>query len=340
MSFFRFSRGLASLPQIITRREIRKGKGLTYEPKLAHGQVEPPKLPKRDPTTGWNTKSRRVGAIAVKLGMTQDWNEFGEFVPLTVVRMADNIVTQLKTTEKEGYEAIQIGGGNQKLKRLTKPLKGHFAKHDLDPKKELVEFKITADARLLPGTKILANHFVAGQKIDVSGITIGKGTQGAMRRWGFRGQPATHGVSLTHRSLGATGNRQNPGKVFKNKKMAARMGNCKRTVMNVLVHKIDTEQQLLYLKGQIPGPAGKFVHIRDAYKYEFEMIPPFPTYIPKEGVEVPNITVAKYKPSMIGAESSENRMENERQYRKKAFEESSLERLRDALQRLKTNKDR
>ena len=208
----------------------------------------------------------RSGLIARKLGMTRIYTEEGAQVPVTVLKVDNVHVVAHKTTEKDGYSAVQLGSGTPKIKRLTKAERGHFAKAKVEPKRKLQEFRVPADMTMPVGSEVTADHFVAGQFVDVTGTTKGKGFAGGMKRWNFGGLRATHGVSVSHRSIGSTGNRQDPGKVFKNKKMPGHLGVETVTTQNVQVVKTDAERGLILLKGSVPGAPGGWVSLRDAVK--------------------------------------------------------------------------
>jgi large subunit ribosomal protein L3 len=177
-------------------------------------------------------------------------------------------VTAQRTLERDGYVALQLGAGAKKAKNTTKAERGHFAKALVEPKSHVVEFRVSEDNLIDVGAEFTADHFVPGQKVDVSGLTVGKGFAGAMKRWNFKGLRATHGVSVSHRSHGSTGQRQDPGKVFKNKKMAGHMGQDNITTLNLTVFRVDVERGLILLKGAVPGTEGTFVKIRDAIKHK------------------------------------------------------------------------
>jgi large subunit ribosomal protein L3 len=208
----------------------------------------------------------RTGVIARKVGMTRFFAEDGSDVPVTVLALEGCQVIAQRTKDKDGYVALQLGAGAKKAKRTSKALRGHFAKALVEPKRTVAEFRVSEDNLIDVGAEITADHFLAGQKVDVSGVTVGKGFQGGMKRWNFGGLRATHGVSVSHRSLGSTGNRQDPGKTFKNKKMAGHLGQEKVTTMNVTVFRVDAERGLIMLKGSTPGTEGSWVKIRDAVK--------------------------------------------------------------------------
>lgn len=218
----------------------------------------------------------RSGLIAQKLGMTRLFTEAGEHVPVTVLKVEACQVVGVKTAERDGYTAVQLGVGRPKVKNLSKAERGHFAKAKVEPKSKLVEFRVSADALLEVGAELSAAHFLAGQFVDVTGTTIGKGFAGVMKRWNFRGLRATHGVSVSHRSHGSTGNRQDPGRVFKGKKMAGHLGHERVTTQNIKVVSTDAERGLILVKGAVPGPEGSFVLVRDAVKRKAPDKLPFP----------------------------------------------------------------
>src|SRR3546814_5517008 len=192
----------------------------------------------------------RTGVIAKKMGMTRLFKDDGRHVPVTVLALEGCQVVAQKTADRDGYVAVQLGAGTAKAKNISKPERGHFAKAEVEPKARVVEFRVSEDALLDVGTELSADHFVAGQYVDITGNTQGKGFAGAMKRWNFGGLRATHGVSVSHRSHGSTGNRQDPGRVFKNKKMAGHMGARNRTQQNLEIVRTDAERGLLFVKGR------------------------------------------------------------------------------------------
>jgi len=208
----------------------------------------------------------RTGLLAKKLGMTRLFRDDGTHVPVTVLHLDEVQVVAARTEEKDGYNAVQLGWGRAKVKNVSKPNKGHFAAAKVEPKAKLAEFRVDADALLQPGAMLSAAHFMVGQRVDVVGTSKGKGFAGAMKRWNFAGLEATHGVSISHRSHGSTGNRQDPGKTFKNKKMAGHLGVERVTTLNLEVAAVDAEKGLLMLKGAVPGAKGGWVLVRDAVK--------------------------------------------------------------------------
>ena len=195
----------------------------------------------------------RTGIIAKKIGMTQLYNEFGEHIPVTVLHVDNVQVVAQRTVEKEGYSALQLGFGERKAKNVSKSVRGHFAKAQIAPKQKIIEFRISPENAVDVGATLSAAHFVSGQFVDVVGVSKGKGFAGAMKRHNFSGLEASHGVSISHRSHGSTGQRQDPGKVFKGKKMAGHMGDRRVTVQNLKIVKSDGERGLIYIRGAVPG---------------------------------------------------------------------------------------
>jgi large subunit ribosomal protein L3 len=224
-------------------------------------------------------KTGRTGLIAKKLGMSRLFNEDGSTVPVTLLHVDNVRVVAKRTADKDGYEAVQLGIGDAKPKNVSKANKGHFAKAGVEAPKKVVEFRVGSDAVLEPGAKLSAEHFVKGQKVDVTGVTVGKGFAGGMKRWNFAGLEASHGVSISHRSLGSTGNRQDPGKTFKNKKMAGHLGVERVTTQNLEVAGVDAEKGLVLIKGAVPGAKGGYVLIRDAVKRARHADAPFPAAV-------------------------------------------------------------
>jgi large subunit ribosomal protein L3 len=218
----------------------------------------------------------RSGLIAQKVGMTRVFTEDGTHVPVTVLKIDGCRVVSTRSEEKDGYTAVQLGAGLAKVKNVNKAQRVQFANAKVEPPKKLVEFRVTPDAMLEVGTELAASHFIAGQYVDVTGTSIGKGFAGAMKRWNFRGLEASHGVSVSHRSHGSTGQRQDPGKVFKGKKMAGHLGDVQVTTQSLTIVSTDDERGLILVKGSIPGSAGGWVLIRDAVKRKAPEGLPFP----------------------------------------------------------------
>ncbi|MFC3302785.1 50S ribosomal protein L3 [Parvularcula lutaonensis] len=231
----------------------------------------------------------RTGLIGKKLGMTRLYTAEGTHVPVTVVSLENCQVVSHRTAEKDGYTALQLGAGTAKLKRVSKPMRGHFAKAKVEPKRKLAEFRVPEDAMIEVGSTMTADHFVAGQRVDVVGTSIGKGFAGGMKRHNFGGLRASHGVSISHRSHGSTGQCQDPGKVFKGKKMAGHMGDVRVTTQNLEVVKTDVARGLVMIKGAVPGSAGSWVLIKDAIKKPLPEDAPRPGAFaaPNEEVEAP-----------------------------------------------------
>jgi large subunit ribosomal protein L3 len=227
----------------------------------------------------------RTGVIAKKLGMTRFFDEDGAHVPVTVLSLEGCQVTAQRTKDKDGYVALQLGAGSKKAKNESKAMRGHFGKAQVEPKAVVAEFRVDEDGLIDVGAEFTADHFVPGQKVDIQGVTIGKGFAGAIKRWHFGGLRATHGVSVSHRSHGSTGQRQDPGKVFKNKKMAGHLGQDNRTTQNITVWRVDVERGLILVKGAVPGAEGSFVKVRDAIKKALPKDAPKPGGIRKAHAE-------------------------------------------------------
>ena len=218
----------------------------------------------------------RCGVIARKLGMSRVFDETGEHIPVTVLRLEDVEVLSIKSLDKDGYTAVQLGFNNKKPKNISKPLKGIFAKSKSLPKEKIAEFRVSQEALLKVGDKLGVNHFIKGQKVDVVGISQGKGFSGAMKRHNFGGMQASHGVSISHRSHGSTGNSQDPGRTWKGKKMAGHYGNVRKTIQNLKVVKLVEEENLILIQGSVPGSKNGVVLMKDAVKCKAPENVPFP----------------------------------------------------------------
>jgi len=227
--------------------------------------------------------NQRTGLIAKKLGMTRFFDDAGQHVPVTVLSLDGCQVTGQRTQEKDGYVALQLGAGAKKPKNTSQAMRGHFAKAQVEPKRVVAEFRVGEDGLIEVGAELTADHFLPGQKVDIQGVTVGKGFAGAMKRWNFGGMRATHGVSVSHRAHGSTGQRQDPGKTFKGKKMAGHLGQETVTTLNVTVWKIDAERGLILVKGAVPGTEGSYVKIRDAVKVALPAEAPRPGGFRKAG---------------------------------------------------------
>src|SRR6516165_2138645 len=219
----------------------------------------------------------RSGVLAQKVGMTRLFTEAGEHVPVTVLRLGNCQVVAHRTEEKNGYVAVQLGAGVRKVQRTTKAERGNFAVAKVERKRKLAEFRVDADALIPIGAEITADHFVVGQFVDVTGTSTGKGWAGGMKRWNFAGLRASHGVSISHRSIGGTGGRQDPGKTFKNKKMSGHLGVERVTTLNLKVMQTDVERGLILVEGAVPGIKGGWITVRDAVKKRL------PADVPKPG---------------------------------------------------------
>jgi len=228
----------------------------------------------------------RTGVIAKKMGMTRLFQADGRHVPVTVLHLDGVQVVGRREMDSDGYTAVQLGAGSAKAKNVAKPQRGHFGKAEVEPKAKVVEFRVAEDALLDLGATLSADHFVAGQMVDIQGVTQGKGFQGGMKRWGFGGLRATHGVSVSHRSLGSTGQRQDPGKVFKNKKMAGHMGAKNRTQQNLEIVRTDAARGLLFVKGSVPGSKGGWLEVKDSVKIARPETAPYPAGLVENAKEI------------------------------------------------------
>jgi len=221
----------------------------------------------------------RSGLIAQKMGMTRVFKDSGEHVPVTVLQVDNCQVVAVRSKDQDGYTALQLGVGKAKVSRVSQPMRGHYARANVEPKRKLEEFRVSDDAVVEVGSEILVSHFVAGQYVDVTSRSIGKGFAGAMKRHNFSGLRASHGVSISHRSHGSTGQCQDPGRVFKGKKMAGHMGDTQVTIQNLEVVSTDTDRGLILVKGAIPGAQSGWVRIKDAVKKVMPNDLPFPAAI-------------------------------------------------------------
>ena len=228
----------------------------------------------------------RSGLIAQKVGMTRIYTDAGEQVPVTVLKLDTCQVVAHRTEDKNGYTAVQLGSGLAKVKNTSKAERGHFAKAEVEPKRKVVEFRVSPDNLIEIGAELTAEHFVVGQFVDVSGMSIGKGFAGVMKRHNFGGGRATHGNSVSHRVHGSTGQRQDPGKVFKNKKMAGHMGDARVTTQNLKVVRTDVERGLIMVEGAVPGAKGGWIEVRDAVKRALPKEAPFPGAFKARGAAV------------------------------------------------------
>jgi large subunit ribosomal protein L3 len=227
----------------------------------------------------------RTGLLAQKLGMTRIFTADGEHLPVTVLKLDNCQVVAVRRQDSDGYDAVQLGNGTAKVKNVGKAMRGHFAKAKIEPKRRLAEFRVSTDALLEVGQELSPEHFVPGQYVDVAGVTIGKGFAGSMKRHHYHGLRATHGVSVSHRSHGSTGNSQDPGRVFKGKKMAGHMGDRRRTQQNLRIVSTDVEEGLILVRGAVPGAKGGWVRIIDAVKHPMPEDAPFPAGLRASGAE-------------------------------------------------------
>jgi len=252
----------------------------------------------------------RTGLIAKKLGMTRIFDEDGRAVPVTALQLEDCQVVAQRTEEKDGYTAVQLGAGKRKVKRTTKAMRGHFAKSKVEPKQKMAEFRISPENMVDVGAELGVNHFVNGQFVDVVGTSIGKGFAGAMKRHNFGGMRASHGVSISHRAHGSTGQCQDPGKVFKGKKMAGQMGNTQITTQNLKVVALDEEAGLILVKGAVPGSKNGWVLVSDAVKKAFPEGVPTPAGLKQTAAaEQENNEVATDAPAEEAAATEESKGE-------------------------------
>ena len=238
----------------------------------------------------------RSGIIAKKLGMSRVFTDAGDHVPVTVLQVEGCQVVAHRTQEKNGYTALQLGVGKAKVKNVSKAERGRFAVAHVEPKMRLAEFRVAEDKMIPVGAEITADHFAVGQYVDVTGVTIGKGFAGGMKRWNFGGLRATHGVSISHRSIGSTGGRQDPGKTWKNKKMAGHMGTDRVTTQNLRVVRTDPERGLILVEGAVPGHAGGWIAVRDAVKKPLPKDAPLPGKFrvhPEAAAAAPSAEAAK-----------------------------------------------
>ena len=228
----------------------------------------------------------RTGLLVQKIGMTRRFDDSGVHLPITVLKLDNVQVVAQRTEDTDGYNAVQMGWGKAKVKNVSRAMSGHFAKAKVEPKRKLTEFRVDADGLVDVGAEFSANHFVAGQFVDVCGTTIGKGFAGGMKRHGFSGLRASHGVSINHRSLGSTGQCQDPGKVFKGKKMAGHMGDVRVTTQNLQVVDVDEQRGLILIRGSVPGAKGGFVRITDAIKKTRPDEAPYPAGLKSDDSQI------------------------------------------------------
>jgi large subunit ribosomal protein L3 len=248
----------------------------------------------------------RTGVIAKKMGMMRLFNEDGRHVPVTVLALEGCQVVGARRAEKDGYYAVRLGAGVRKAKNVNKPQRGEFAKAQVEPKARVAEFRVDDENGLLPvGAAISAEHFVAGQMVDITGKTQGKGFAGGMKRWGFGGMRASHGVSISHRALGSTGQRQDPGKVFKNKKMAGHMGDKQRTQQNLEVVRTDAARGLIFIKGSVPGAKNGWLMIKDSVKIAAPEGLPFPGALISANDQVEDVAVIEENIAATEVEATE-----------------------------------
>ena len=255
--------------------------------------------------SGSQTERRRAGVIAEKLGMTRVFAEDGRHVPVTVLKLDGCKVTAQRTEESDGYSAVQLGAGTAKVKNVTSAMRGHFAQARVEPKRTVAEFRVSSDALIDVGQEIAADHFATGQFVDVVGTSIGKGYAGGMKRHNFGGLRASHGVSVSHRAIGSTGQCQDPGKVFKGKKMPGQMGAVRRTVQNLEVVSTDAERGLILVRGGVPGPESGIVFVSDAVKKAFPDDAPFPAGLYRGAAEEADAPAEEAPAEVAAAEEAQ-----------------------------------
>ena len=247
---------------------------------------------------------RRSGVIAQKMGMTRIFTDDGRHIPVTVLKMETCQVTAQRTEESHGYTALQLGAGNAKVKNVNAAMRGHFAKVRIEPKRTVAEFRVSKDALIDVGQELQADHFATGQFVDVVGTSIGKGFAGGMKRHNFAGLRASHGVSISHRSIGSTGHCQDPGKVFKGKKMPGQMGSARSTVQNLEIISTDTDRGLIFVRGGVPGPESGIVLVSDAVKLGLPKDAPYPTSVRDTGLDKLEAEGEEIKQSTVADEAA------------------------------------
>lgn len=255
----------------------------------------------------------RTGAIAKKVGMSHIFTQDGFRIPVTVLAFDECQVVSVKNEEKDGYYAVQLGAGKAKVKNVTKPQRGHFAKNKVEPKRKVAEFRVSKDALLAPGQTISPEHFVVGQFVDITGTSKGKGFAGAMKRHNFRGLEASHGVSISHRSHGSVGQCQDPGRIFKGKKMAGQLGNVRVTIQNLEVISVNAEQGIICVCGSVPGNKGEYVLISDAVKRALPPSAPYPAGVVNDNKEQAKEEVKEEAAATTEAESTQEQPKAEEQ---------------------------
>ena len=254
--------------------------------------------------TGPQTARRRPGVIAQKMGMTRIFTDDGRHVPVTVLKMETCQVTAQRTEESHGYTALQLGAGKAKVKNINGAMRGHFAKVRVEPKRTVAEFRVSEDALIDVGQELQADHFATGQFVDVVGTSIGKGFAGGMKRHNFSGLRASHGVSISHRSIGSTGHCQDPGKVFKGKKMPGQMGSARSTVQNLEIVSTDVDRGLILVRGGVPGPESGIVLVSDAVKLGLPKDAPYPTSVRDTTSDEPEAAGAETEESAAADEAA------------------------------------